>query len=342
MAGANMLAVECRQSRIDKRLETGYVDAQAATLDEALNMLEGAKRAGKPLSVALLGNVIDVLEALLARGIAPDALTDQTSAHDPVNGYLPQGWSVEQWDERRVTDPAGTSAAAKRSMARHVELMLRFKDLGLPVFDYGNNIRQVAKDQGVHDAFDFPGFVPAYIRPLFCRGIGPFRWAALSGDPEDIYKTDAKVRELIPTTRTCITGSTWLARAFNSKACRRASAGWDWVNGIGSASPSTRWWPAASCRRRWSSDAITSIPDRWQARIARPRPCRTARTPSPTGRCSMRCSTQRAVRPGYRCITAAALAWAIRSTPAWSSAAMAPRRPAAACNACCGTTPARA
>jgi urocanate hydratase len=198
MAGANLLAVECRPSRIAKRLETGYIDAQARTLDEALSMLETAKQRGKPLSVALLGNIVDVLGTLLERGIKPDALTDQTSAHDPVNGYLPQGWSVEQWDERRVNDPAGTAAAASRSMAKHVEYLLRFKRMGLPVFDYGNNIRQVAFDAGVAQAFAIPGFVPEYIRPLFCRGVGPFRWVALSGDPEDIYKTDAKVKELIP------------------------------------------------------------------------------------------------------------------------------------------------
>ncbi|HME05314.1 MAG TPA: urocanate hydratase [Solirubrobacteraceae bacterium] len=198
MAGLNMLAVECRQSRIAKRLETGYVDVQAKTLEAALGLLEEAGRKGKPVSVALLGNIVDVLETLLERGIQPDALTDQTSAHDPVNGYLPQGWSVPQWDERRVSDPEGTSAAAKRSMAKHVEYLLRYKSMGLPVFDYGNNIRQMALEEGVERAFDIPGFVPEYIRPLFCRGIGPFRWAALSGDPEDIRKTDAKVKELIP------------------------------------------------------------------------------------------------------------------------------------------------
>ena len=198
MAGASLLAVECRPSRIAKRLETGYIDAQARTLDDALTMLDTAKKQGKPLSVALLGNIVDVLGTLLERGIKPDALTDQTSAHDPVNGYLPQGWTIEQWDERRLSDPAGTVAAASRSMAKHVEYLLRFKRMGLPVFDYGNNIRQVAFDAGVSDAFDIPGFVPEYIRPLFCRGVGPFRWVALSGDPEDIYKTDAKVKELIP------------------------------------------------------------------------------------------------------------------------------------------------
>jgi urocanate hydratase len=198
MAGASMLAVECRQSSIDKRLETRYLDAQARDLDEALAKLQAAKHAGRPISVGLKANAVDVLEQLLERGIKPDALTDQTSAHDPVNGYLPQGWSVQQWDERRGTDPQGTAAAATASMAKHVEYLLRFKDMGLPVFDYGNNIRQVAKNAGVARAFDIPGFVPEYIRPLFCRGIGPFRWAALSGDPEDIYRTDAKVKELIP------------------------------------------------------------------------------------------------------------------------------------------------
>jgi urocanate hydratase len=192
MAGASLLAVECRQSR------TGYIDAEASSLDDALAMLETSKKQRKPISVALLGNIGDVLQTMLERGIKPDALTDQTSAHDPVNGYLPQGWSIEQWDERRVADPAGTAAAASRSMAKHVESLLRFKGMGLPVFDYGNNIRQVAFDAGVAQAFDIPGFVPEFIRPLFCRGVGPFRWVALSGDPEDIFKTDAKVKELIP------------------------------------------------------------------------------------------------------------------------------------------------
>jgi urocanate hydratase len=198
MAGASMLAVECRQSRIAKRLETGYVDAEARSLDEALAMLDSAGKQGKALSIALLGNIVEVLPILLERGIKPDALTDQTSAHDPVNGYLPEGWTIDQWDERRAGDPKGTAAAASRSMAKHVQALLRFKRMGVPVFDYGNNIRQVAFDTGLSDAFDIPGFVPEYIRPLFCRGVGPFRWVALSGNPEDIYKTDARVKELIP------------------------------------------------------------------------------------------------------------------------------------------------
>src|ERR1035438_7086817 len=170
MAGASMLAVECRQSSIAKRLETAYVDVQAPSLDEALEIIGRAQASQRPVSVALLGNITDVLDTLQARGIRPDAVTDQTSAHDPVNGYLPQGWSVEQWDHRRAADPSGTAAAASRSMAHHVECLLRFKDMGIPVFDYGNNIRQVARDHGVARAFDIPGFVPEYIRPLFCRG----------------------------------------------------------------------------------------------------------------------------------------------------------------------------
>ena len=198
MAGASMLAIECRPERIAKRLQTRYLDVEAANLDEALKILEDSRRQGKPVSVGLLGNACEVLPELLRRGIKPDAVTDQTSAHDPVNGYLPGGWSLEKWDRLRAQDPKQVAAEARTSMARHVEAMLEFKRMGIPVFDYGNNLRQVAFDEGVKDAFAFPGFVPAYIRPLFCRGIGPFRWAALSGDPEDIYRTDAKVKELLP------------------------------------------------------------------------------------------------------------------------------------------------
>jgi urocanate hydratase len=198
MAGASMLAVECRPERLAKRLQTRYLDVEAANLDEALKILEDSRRKGTPVSVGLLGNACEVLPELLRRGIKPDALTDQTSAHDPVNGYLPGGWSLEKWDRLRAQDPKQVATEARASMARHVEAMLEFKRMGIPVFDYGNNLRQVAFDEGVKDAFAFPGFVPAYIRPLFCRGVGPFRWAALSGDPQDIYRTDAKVKELLP------------------------------------------------------------------------------------------------------------------------------------------------
>jgi urocanate hydratase len=195
MAGAHCIAVEVQESSISKRLETRYLDHRATSIDEALEIVRNATQ---PTSVGLLGNAADIFPEMVARGIRPDAVTDQTSAHDPINGYCPAGWSVEKWFEMREKDPEGTAAAARQSMARQVEAMLAFQAMGVPTFDYGNNIRQEAFDVGVKNAFDFPGFVPAYVRPLFCRGIGPFRWAALSGDPEDIAKTDAKVKELIP------------------------------------------------------------------------------------------------------------------------------------------------
>ena len=198
MAGASMLAVECQTDRINKRLETGYLDTRADTLDKALALIDKSCADQEPLSVGLLGNAAEVLPELLRRGVRPDAVTDQTSAHDPANGYLPIGWTVEQWLRGRHDDPDAVAAAARKSMAVHVRAMLEFHNAGIPTFDYGNNIRQEALNEGVDDAFDFPGFVPAYVRPLFCRGIGPFRWAALSGDPQDIYKTDAKVKEMIP------------------------------------------------------------------------------------------------------------------------------------------------
>ena len=198
MAGASMLAIECQSDRIEKRIETGYLDARAETLDEAMALIQKSVSAREPLSVGLLGNAAEILPEMVANEIRPDAVTDQTSAHDPANGYLPIGWTVEQWLEQREADPDGVARAASESMAVHVRAMLDLQKAGVPTFDYGNNIRQVALDQGVENAFDFPGFVPAYVRPLFCRGIGPFRWVALSGDPEDIYKTDAKVKELIP------------------------------------------------------------------------------------------------------------------------------------------------
>jgi urocanate hydratase len=198
MAGASLLAIECQPSRIEMRLRTRYLDRQAMSLDEALAMIEQAARDKKPVSIGLLGNAAEVFPELVRRGIRPDVVTDQTSAHDPGNGYLPKGWSLAEWESRRETDPKSVARAARASMAEHVRAMLDFHRMGIPVVDYGNNIRQMAFEEGVGDAFDFPGFVPAYIRPLFCRGIGPFRWAALSGDPQDIYRTDAKVKELLP------------------------------------------------------------------------------------------------------------------------------------------------
>jgi urocanate hydratase len=198
MAGASCLAIECQASRIEMRLRTGYLDEAAATIEEAMAIIEQANSDRKPVSVGLLGNAAELLPEIYARGIRPDLLTDQTSAHDPINGYLPVGWTVAEWIERREREPEAVATAAKASMAQHVRAMLEFQAAGVPTTDYGNNIRQVALDEGVKNAFDFPGFVPAYIRPLFCRGVGPFRWAALSGNPEDIYKTDAKVKELLP------------------------------------------------------------------------------------------------------------------------------------------------
>jgi urocanate hydratase len=198
LAGACSLTVECQQSRIDFRLKTRYVDEQAADLDDALVRIAKYTAAGAARSIALLGNAAEVLPELVRRGVRPDAVTDQTSAHDPVHGYLPIGWTVEQWLAAQQAEPDRVRDEAKRSMRVHVEAMLAFQQQGIPTFDYGNNIRQMAKDEGCANAFDFPGFVPAYVRPLFCKGIGPFRWVALSGDPEDIYRTDAKVKELIP------------------------------------------------------------------------------------------------------------------------------------------------
>src|SRR5215469_2119603 len=198
MAGASMLAVECQRSRMEKRLETRYLDVSTDKLDEALALIERSVKDKKALSVGLVGNAAEILPQLVARGIKPDAVTDQTSAHDVVNGYLPEGWTIAEWESKRSSDPGAVAAAARKSIVKHVRAMLAFAKQGIPTFDYGNNIRQVAKDEGLKNAFDFPGFVPAYIRPLFCRGVGPFRWAALSGDPEDIFRTDEAVKKLFP------------------------------------------------------------------------------------------------------------------------------------------------
>ena len=198
MAGYSILCVECDESRIEFRLRTGYLDERAMNLDDALQRIESACSEGRAVSVGLLGNGAEILPELVRRGVKPDLVTDQTSAHDPVRGYLPAGWTMEQWQREIAENPQRVATEARHSMARHVEAMLAFHGQGIPTVDYGNNIRQEALDDGVENAFDFPGFVPAYIRPLFCRGVGPFRWVALSGDPEDIYRTDAKVKELIP------------------------------------------------------------------------------------------------------------------------------------------------
>jgi len=198
MAGASCLVIECQRSRIEMRLRTGYLDHAADSLDEALEIITRSCTDKRPVSVGLLGNMAEILPEAFRRGVRPDLLTDQTSAHDPVNGYLPIGWSVERWLMERERDPTGVAQAAKASMAVHVRSMLDFQKAGVPTVDYGNNIRQMALAEGVDNAFDIPGFVPTYIRPLFCRGVGPFRWVALSGDAQDIYRMDARVKELLP------------------------------------------------------------------------------------------------------------------------------------------------
>ena len=314
MAGASMLAVECQPSRIEMRLKTGYLDKQARDLDQALEMIDEACARGEAVSVGLLGNAADVFPQLVKRGVRPDIVTDQTSAHDPVNGYLPLGWSLDKWESMRISDPDAVSKAAKKSMAIQVEAMLAFHKAGIPTVDYGNNIRQMAFDEGVSKAFDFPGFVPAYIRPLFCRGVGPFRWVALSGDPEDIYKTDAKVKELIPDNPHL---HRWLDMARERIQFQGLPARICWV-------------------------VIISTQVQSPAPIARPKPCKTAPTPSPTGRSSMRCSTPPQAPPGSRCIMAAVSAWAIQSIPARSCSPTVRTRRRCGSGVCCGMTRRRA
>lgn len=241
MAGACCLAVECDETRADFRLRTRYVDEKTHSLDEALEMIERWTKAGEAKSVALIGNAADVFPELVRRGVRPDIVTDQTSAHDPVHGYLPQGWTVAEWREKQEADPKAVSKAARASMRVQVEAMVAFHEAGVPTVDYGNNIRQMALEEGFENAFAFPGFVPAYIRPLFCKGIGPFRWAALSGDPEDIYKTDQKVKELIPDDPHL---HNWLDMArerISFQACRRVFAGSVWDSAIVWVWRSTKW-----------------------------------------------------------------------------------------------------
>jgi urocanate hydratase len=229
LAGATSLNIECQQQSIDFRLRTRYLDKQARHLDDALALIAQHTAAGEAVSIGLLGNAAEILPELVRRGVRPDMVTDQTSAHDPLNGYLPIGWTWAEYRERARSEPEATVKAAKAAMAVHVSAMLEFQKRGVPTFDYGNNIRQMAKEEGVQNAFDFPGFVPAYIRPLFCRGVGPFRWVALSGDPEDIYKTDARVKELIPDDAHL---HTWLEMARERIAFQGLPARIAWV-GLG-------------------------------------------------------------------------------------------------------------
>ena len=293
---------------------------QADDLDEALAIIERPARERKPVSVGLLGNAAEMLPELLRRGVRPDVRHRPDVGARSVNGYLPKGWT------RRRVGATGASATRRgrrggreASIAEHVRAMLAFHRMGMPTLDYGNNIRQVAQDEGVDDAFDFPGFVPAYIRPLFCRGIGPFRWAALSGDPEDIYRTDAKVKELLPDDAHL---HHWLDMA-RERIQLPGPAGAHLLGRagrprIGSASPSTTWSRSGELKA-----PIVIGRDHLDCRLgrdaptARPKRCATARTPCPTGRCSTRCSTARRARPGCRSIMAAASAWATRSMPAW-------------------------
>ena len=318
MAGACCLAVECDPDRIDFRLRTRYVDAKAESLDEALSMIESWTASRQAKSVAVLGNAADVFPELVRRGVLPDVVTDQTSAHDPGNGYLPAGWTLAEWGAKRESDPASVEAAARESIRVHVQAMVAFANRGVPTIDYGNNIRQVASDAGLDDAFSFPGFVPACIRPLFCRGIGPFRWCALSGDPEDIYRTDEKVKELIPDDPHL---HNWLDMARGADQLPGA-AGPHLLGGARTAAPARPrlqrdGGAAASSQPPSSSDAIISMPVRWRPRTARPSRCRTDPTRSRTGRSSTRCSIAHRGRRGYRSTTAAGSAWDSRSTRGW-------------------------
>ena len=339
MAGASCLAIECDESRADFRLRTRYVDEKTHSIDEALTMIERWTKAGEAKSVGLIGNAAEIVPELFERGVRPDMLTDQTSAHDPVNGYLPIGWKVSEWIERRQSDPKRVEKEARESMRVHVEAMVKFAEAGVPTFDYGNNIRQVAYDAGFENAFAFPGFVPAYIRPLFCKGIGPFRWAALSGDPEDIYKTDAKVKELIPDDPHL---HNWLDMARERIAFQGLPARICWV-GLGLRDKLGRAFNEMVRTGELSAPVVIGRDhlDSGSVAFAQPRDRvheRTDPTRSRTGRSSMRCSTRRLGRPGSRSITAAGSAWAIPSTPAWSSAPTAPTKPTPASPGCYGTT----
>ena len=284
MAGASLLAIECQTDRIEKRIASGYLDTRADTVDEALSLIEESVRARTPRSVGLLGNAAEILPELLARGVRPDALTDQTSAHDPANGYLPAGWSVEEWHARRASDPDAVAAAAVRSIADHVRAMLGFHDAGVPTFDYGNNIRQEALGGGVDRAFDFPGFVPAYIRPSFAGGSDRFAGRRFREIPKTSTAPTPGSRNSSPTIPISTIGWIRLGRTSSFRGSRRASAGWDWGNATDSASRSTRWSARENSKPPSSSAAITSTVDRSRAPTAKPRPCATAPTRYRTGR----------------------------------------------------------
>ena len=310
------LVVEVDPWRIERRLQHRYLDVATDNLEEAMTWVEEARAKGEAKSIGLLGNAADILPELVTRGIVPDVVTDQTSAHDPLMGYIPAGYTPQSAAELREQDRQGYLESAMASMAMHVEAMLAMQRAGAIVFDYGNNLRQRAYDYGVKNAFDYPGFVPAFIRPLFCEGSGPFRWVALSGDPEDIRVTDRSSSTCSRRTSTCAAGSPWPRNGWRSRACRRASAGSATASEPGPAWPSTRPWPTAASRRPSSSAATTWTAARWPAPTARPRACGTAPTPSATGRSSTRWSTPWAARPGSASTTAAAWASASASTPA--------------------------
>ena len=309
------LIVDVDATRLQRRVDHRYLDELTDDLDDALRRVLAAKSERRALSVGLVGNCATILPELLARGVEVDIVTDQTSAHDPLS-YLPEGVTVEDWAEAARVDPVGFTKQAQASMAKHVEAMVGFMDAGAEVFDYGNSIRDEARKGGFERAFEFPGFVPAYIRPLFCEGKGPFRWAALSGDPADIAVPTPRCSSCSRTTTTCTGGSGRRRTGWRTRGSRPGSAGSARASATRPASGSTSSSPPARSPRRSSSAATTSTPAASPRRTARPRRWPTAPTRSPTGRCSTPWSTPRAARPGSRSTTAAASAWAARSTPA--------------------------
>ncbi len=317
MNGGVAICVECDPSRIARRIEHRYLDVETSSTAEALRMAEAARNERRPLSIGLLGNAAEVVPQLLADGAPIDIVTDQTSAHDPLS-YLPIGVELDEWHDYAARKPEEFTARARESMARHVEGMVGFLDRGAEVFDYGNSIRSEAQLAGYDRAFAFPGFVPAYIRPLFCEGKGPFRWVALSGDPADIARTDRAILELFPENESL---ARWIRLAGERVHFQGLPARICWL-GLGERDraglESTGSWRPARSRRRSSSAVIISTAVRWRRRTGRPKRCSTARTRSPIGRSSTPSSIPRAERPGCRSTTAVAWASADPSTPARS------------------------